>query len=135
MADEKTLVDSSRSLSAGKEMLKQLARTDPYYKRNRPHLCSFFVKGECKRGAECPYRCVPHIPCDAVVSVPSFEPSVLRHEKPTEGPLANQNIRDRYYGNNDPVARKMLRNFAEEKGLAPPEDTSIVSNHPLLADT
>ena len=34
----------------------KLARTDPYYKRNRPHLCSFWVKGECKRGAECPYR-------------------------------------------------------------------------------
>lgn len=104
MADEKTLVDSSRSLSAGKDMLKQLARTDPYYKRNRPHICSFFVKGECKRGAECPYR----------------------HEKPTEGALANQNIKDRYYGNNDPVARKMLRGFATEKGLTPPDDASIV---------
>jgi len=105
MADEKTLVDSSKSLSAGKEMLKQLARSDPYYKRNRPHVCSFFAKGECKRGTECPYR----------------------HEKPTEGPLANQNIKDRYYGNNDPVARKMLRGFAAEKGLEPPEDTSITS--------
>jgi len=115
MADEKTLVDSSRSLSAGKDMLKQLARTDPYYKRNRPHICSFFAKGECKRGAECPYR----------------------HEKPTEGPLANQNIRDRYHGNNDPVARKILRGFAEGKGLAPPEDTSITSLFisPLPAST
>lgn len=49
---------NSRQASAGKEMLKQLARTDPYYKRNRPHLCSFFAKGECKRGDECPYRYV-----------------------------------------------------------------------------
>lgn len=39
-------------------MLKELARTNPYYKRNRPHICSFFVKGECKRGTDCPYRCV-----------------------------------------------------------------------------
>lgn len=52
----KSLIDTGRSQSAGKEMLKQLARSDPYYKRNRPHICSFFVKGECKRGAECPYR-------------------------------------------------------------------------------
>jgi hypothetical protein len=46
----------TRATSAGKEMLKQLARTNPYYKRNRPHICSFFVKGECNRGDECPFR-------------------------------------------------------------------------------
>ena len=28
----------------------RLARTTPYYKRNAPHICSFWVKGECKRG-------------------------------------------------------------------------------------
>uniref|UniRef100_A0A668A046 Pre-mRNA-splicing factor RBM22 n=1 Tax=Myripristis murdjan TaxID=586833 RepID=A0A668A046_9TELE len=60
------------------DMLLKLARTTPYYKRNRPHICSFWVKGECKRGEECPYR----------------------HEKPTDpdDPLADQNIKDRYYG-------------------------------------
>ena len=52
----KSLLDMGKAQSAGKEMLKQLARTDPYYKRNRPKVCSFFVKGECKRGNECPYR-------------------------------------------------------------------------------
>ena len=31
------------------EMLTKLARTTPYYKRNRAHICSFWVKGECKR--------------------------------------------------------------------------------------
>lgn len=38
----------------GHELLKKLARTTPYYKRNRAQICSFWVKGECKRGAECP---------------------------------------------------------------------------------
>ena len=38
------------------DMLLKLARTTPYYKRNRPHLCSFWAKGECKRGEECPFR-------------------------------------------------------------------------------
>lgn len=52
----KSLLDSGKASSAGKDMLKQLARTDPYYKRNRPHICSFFAKGECNRGSECPYR-------------------------------------------------------------------------------
>lgn len=61
---------------AASDMLLKLARTTPYYKRNRPHICSFWVKGECRRGEECPYR----------------------HETPTDpdDPLADQNIKDRY---------------------------------------
>lgn len=94
-----------KTSSAGKEMLKELARTNPYYKRNRPHLCSFFVKGECKRGDECPYR----------------------HEKAVENELSHQNIKDRYHGNNDPVAHKILSNYAVAQGLTPPEDGSIMS--------
>ena len=44
--------------NAPSDLLLKLARTTPYYKRNRPHICSFWVKGECKRGDECPYRLV-----------------------------------------------------------------------------
>jgi len=74
-------------------MLSKLARKAPYYKRNRPHVCSFWVKGECKRGEECPYR----------------------HEAPNdpEDPLSNQNIRDRFYGINDPVAEKLVQRYQE----------------------
>lgn len=86
-------------------MLKQLARTDPYYKRNKPHVCSFFAKGECKRGDECPYR----------------------HEMPPQNELSHQNIQDRYHGHNDPVARKILATNAENRGLSPPDDITIVS--------
>lgn len=53
-----------------------MQRTTPYYKRNRAPICSFFVRGECKRGAECPYR----------------------HEMPTTGELAEQNIKVRLPG-------------------------------------
>ncbi|KAG8217733.1 hypothetical protein J3R82DRAFT_5892 [Butyriboletus roseoflavus] len=94
-----------RASSAGKEMLKELARTNPYYKRNRPHICSFFVKGECKRGDECPYR----------------------HEKLADNELAHQSIQDRYHGQNDPVARRIMANHAIAQGLKPPEDQSIMS--------
>lgn len=59
--------------SAGKELLKKLARADPYYKRNRPHLCSFFAKGACNRGDECPYR----------------------HELAVENEMSHQSIKDR----------------------------------------
>ena len=73
--------------------------------RNRAPICSFFVKGECKRGAECPYR----------------------HEMPTTGDLANQNIKDRYFGVNDPVANKMLNRVDNLPKLEPPEDPSITT--------
>lgn len=89
------------------DMLLRLARTAPYYKRNRPHVCSFWVKGECRRGEECPYR----------------------HEKPTDpdDPLADQNIKDRYYGVNDPVADKLMRRAAAMPALPPPEDQTVTT--------
>lgn len=89
------------------DVLAKLARNSPYYKRNRPHICSFWVKGECKRGAECPYR----------------------HEKPSdpEDPLSDQNIKDRYYGKNDPVAEKLLKRVSEMPKPHPPEDKSITT--------
>jgi len=89
------------------ELLAKLARTTPYYKRNRAHICSFWVKGECKRGEECPYR----------------------HEKPSDpdDPLSNQNMKDRYYGNNDPVAEKILKRAQAMPHLDPPEDKMITT--------
>lgn len=65
-------------------------RKEPKYERNRARICSFFLKGTCTRGLYCPYR----------------------HEKPEgddEEAMADQNLRDRYYGVNDPVAQKILR--------------------------
>lgn len=90
-------------------MLSKLARNEPYYKRNRAHLCSFFLKGECTRGDSCPYR----------------------HELPTDGDNSvKQNIRDRYNGTNDPVAMKMLNRVKGGTGnsLIPPSDKSVASD-------
>jgi pre-mRNA-splicing factor RBM22/SLT11 len=89
------------------ELLMKLARTQPYYDRNKPHICSFWVKGECKRGEECPYR----------------------HEKPTDpdDPLSDQNIKDRYYGSKDPVAEKLLNRAKALPVLKPPEDKTITT--------
>ncbi|EFJ12915.1 hypothetical protein SELMODRAFT_425040 [Selaginella moellendorffii] len=33
------------------DMILKLQRTSPYYKRNRAHVCSFFVRGGCQRGS------------------------------------------------------------------------------------
>jgi hypothetical protein len=50
-----------------------------------------------------------------------------RHEMPEENGLQKQNLVDRYYGRNDPVAKKILRQQAESKGMKAPEDQSVVS--------
>lgn len=98
--------------SSGHDMLKQIARsrTDPTarppnYNRNKPHLCSFYAKGECNRGDLCPYR----------------------HELPVQNELSKQNIQDRFHGKNDPVAKKMLGAAASDMGLTPPDDKEITS--------
>ncbi|XP_021767596.1 zinc finger CCCH domain-containing protein 40-like [Chenopodium quinoa] len=85
------------------DTILKLQRTTPYYKRNRAHVCSFYIRGECTRGAECPYR----------------------HEMPVTGELSQQNIKDRYYGVNDPVAMKLLNKAGEMQTLEPPDDESI----------
>lgn len=92
---------------AASDVLAKLARTAPYYRRNRAHICSFFVKGECRRGEECPYR----------------------HEKPSDpdDPLSDQNLKDRYYGTSDPVADKLLRRVSEMPRPVPPEDRTITT--------
>jgi len=83
-----------------------MSRNQPYYDRNRAHICSFFVKGACNRGAACPFR----------------------HEMPLDdkGDLAHQNIKDRYYGINDPVAKKLLQRVSNS-AVAPPDDVSITT--------
>ena len=82
--------------------LVKLARKKPFYQRNLPHLCSFYARGCCTRGASCPYR---------------YGRFVLlrnRHELPPDpsNPLNKQNIKDRVDGRNDPVAKKILERVA-----------------------
>lgn len=91
--------------TAAHPMLKRLARMTPYYKRNEARICTFYVKGACNRGGDCPFR----------------------HELPIGGELANQKLRDRFHGENDPVALKLLRRAEEDFTLRPPEDRSITT--------
>ncbi|KAL0589567.1 hypothetical protein ABG067_002471 [Albugo candida] len=88
MLEQEGKVSAYDTMSGTNGTLVQLARKEPHYARNRPHLCSFFARGECTRGEECPYL----------------------HELPKDknDPLSHQNIRDRFHGQNDPVAQSML---------------------------
>jgi pre-mRNA-splicing factor RBM22/SLT11 len=59
-ADQAERQLASGQLTYGKaemrHLLEKVARNAPYYQRNKPHVCSFFLKGECNRGDSCPYR-------------------------------------------------------------------------------
>ncbi|KDO27338.1 hypothetical protein SPRG_20415 [Saprolegnia parasitica CBS 223.65] len=107
MLEDEGLVSAYGKSSAPNQALLRMARVEPYYKRNRPHLCSFFARGECKRGEMCPY---------------------LHEMPPPKGSaLAKQNIKDRFHGKNDPVAEKMLATEGKalqinrrRRGIPPP---------------
>ena len=52
-----------------------------------------------------------------------------RHDMPTDpnDPLADQNIKDRYYGMSDPVATRLLKQASTMPTLEPPSDKSITT--------
>jgi len=101
--------DGHKDLPYGKvgahPMLQRLARMTPYYKRNEARICTFYVKGACNRGQDCPFK----------------------HELPKGGDLANQKLRDRFHGENDPLAAKIIKRAEEDLTLMPPEDKSITT--------
>jgi len=113
MEESGELVDKSRFTggAAQNALLARLARTDNStnnYARNKAKVCTFWLRGECRRGAECPYR----------------------HEQPEHKQEGShlQNIRDRYYGTNDATADKILTKVnATKEQLVPPTDTSITT--------
>jgi pre-mRNA-splicing factor RBM22/SLT11 len=90
------LVGETNALAHAK--LQDMARMEPRYERNLAKLCSFFARGECDRGDNCPFR----------------------HEMPKDrnDPLSQQNTKDRFYGTSDPVANKIMgrkRQYEQDK--------------------
>lgn len=93
------------------------------YNRNRVRVCSFFFKGKCKRGLYCPYRhelsenqrqqqqqqnTNAARPTDQSGSDGG---NIVGNDNDSETvvhDLDKQNLRDRYYGVNDPVAKKIF---------------------------
>jgi len=84
---------------AAQMLIQRVQRNQaPYYKRNAPRICSFFVKGKCNRGVSCPFT------------------HPKKEEMPKkDDPLAKQNMKDRFFGTNDPVAAKLMRRHEEMK--------------------
>ena len=83
-------------------------------KRNAAHVCSFFVRGECKRGAACPYRHTDITDQD------------LERMNKGHGSIDDK-IRERYNGVNDPIAKKILDKFDIPKVPVAPTDKLITT--------
>lgn len=93
--------------NAHTRLMEKMRAKKPYYERNKARICSFFVAGTCNRGEKCPYR----------------------HEIPQhDEALQKQNIKDRFYGTNDPVALKMLNKMkGPQKAPPAPADVTITT--------
>jgi len=84
-------------------------------KRNAAHVCSFFVKGTCKRGVTCPYR---H---------DNITEQDLESLKKGNGSI-DEKIRERFNGINDPIAKKIMDKIEEKsKPPVPPTDQNITT--------
>jgi pre-mRNA-splicing factor RBM22/SLT11 len=109
---EETYADSGVGKVRANELLNKLARKKPYYNKNKSPICTFWLRNACNRN-DCPYR-----PCNGDTNMPEL----------TSAPeLRQQNIKDRYYGINDPVAEKMLKRAEETPTIAPPADASVTT--------
>jgi pre-mRNA-splicing factor RBM22/SLT11 len=115
---ERRLLDSPSSLlqsadsrlSQATLVLDRLGRRSdkPYYDRNLAHYCSFYAAGKCDRGSLCPFR----------------------HEFPpasADARMNKQSIKDRYIGQNDPVAERLVAKAGKINSLKRPEDPMAVT--------
>ncbi|MEJ1279278.1 RNA binding motif protein 22 [Cricetulus griseus] len=93
-----------------------------------PHFPDAFFSSVCRKCRQRPFplrgQCRSWGSCQ-----PCTLPRPRIHEKPTDpdDPLADQNIKDRYYGINDPVADKLLKRASTMPRLDPPEDKTITT--------
>eukprot|EP00835_Amoeboradix_gromovi_P007111 NODE_1068_length_1514_cov_0.063604.p1 type:complete len:285 gc:universal NODE_1068_length_1514_cov_0.063604:436-1290(+) len=90
------------------KLLKELSKAHKHKLYNRKaNICTFFAKGKCNRGDECPY----------------LHEKVLLDDN-TDG---KRIYRNRYFGIDDPLAAKILGKMNEAEILELPEDKSIAT--------
>lgn len=127
-----SLMDYTKSESAGRELVKRLARIDPYSKSPLKPICTYFLKGNCYRGDACPY-----LHEAKSTTAPNTALLAQSEEKLALGPVRSD--RFRLYGNasrvgeGDILSARLLEDamtteLAQKHTLSsPPIDKSITS--------
>mmetsp|Transcript_11243 Transcript_11243/g.18920 ORF Transcript_11243/g.18920 Transcript_11243/m.18920 type:complete len:223 (+) Transcript_11243:204-872(+) len=104
--------DNPEVNKALQQVAERHANQKTEYKRNWAHVCSFYVQGKCNRGKACPYR---H---------ENITEEELRSMQKGQGKVDDK-IRDRFNGENDPLAKKIIEKIEEYKLPEPPADLTI----------
>ena len=109
-------------------------------KRNQKYICSFFLRGECNRGNLCPYRHEiieeSDIDEDEIDKINGEDKNEneneldednndKKDEKKQKKQGVLENIKARYMGIEDPVARRIIKNYSDKSPPEPPKDQSI----------
>ena len=114
-------------------------------KRNQKYICTFFLRGECNRGDLCPYRHEfieeSDFDEDEIDKINGEDKKEKDNENESESEEKNskdnkedkkekkqnvlENIKARYMGVEDPVARRIIKNYSEKSPPEPPKDLSI----------
>jgi len=119
-------------------------------KRNQRYICTFFLRGECNRGDLCPYRheIIEQSDNDEneIDKINGEEHNEKEKEKEKEKEELDEkekakdekdkdkkpkkqgvleNIKARYMGIDDPVARRIIKNYSDKSPPEPPKDQSI----------
>ena len=114
-----------------------LDKKNKIIKRNQRYICSFFLRGECNRGDLCPYRHEfveeSDIDEDEIDKINGEEKNEEKEknkskeydEKKPKKKNVLENIKARYMGIEDPVARKIIKNYSDKTPPEPPKDQSI----------
>ena len=114
-------------------------------KRNQKYICTFFLRGECNRGDLCPYRHEfieeSDFDEDEIDKINGEDKKEKDNENESESEEKNrkdnkedkiekkqnvlENIKARYMGVEDPVARRIIKNYSDKSPPEPPKDLSI----------
>jgi pre-mRNA-splicing factor RBM22/SLT11 len=127
-----SLMDYTKSESAGRELVKRLARIDPYSRYPLRPICNYFLKGNCYRGDACPY-----LHETKTTAAPNTALLAQPEEKLALGPVRSD--RFRFYGNTskvgegDVLSSRLLEDAMtaehtkKHRLSSPPIDKSITS--------
>jgi pre-mRNA-splicing factor RBM22/SLT11 len=116
-----TPVDFGATDSAARSLLKRLAKSEPYYKRDRAYPCRDFAKGFCPRGDDCEYsHNLEDFTQEMRENAEDWLQQQYKRPRPREEAMFGGSVSNSRGGDIVPVATGTI-------DLTPPEDKNVLS--------